>query len=256
MKDPLRLLDEGATTAELSLLRAGMTEEPSEQSVQRLASLLGLAGGAAVLTAATKSSAAGAVASGAASKMAAKWLVLGALGVAGGAAIVFAGSAAAHRAPPPARGSSGALRVDERGLPGVVAPVPNGLTGEGVVLPVTEATRGAASAEPAAPLPRSPAAEGAGRASSPSIAREIAALDVARRLLGSGNPRGALGALDDYEAQAKTGMLRQEATLLRIEALAVAGDASAARRLAHRFLQNHPHSPHENRVRALVGESP
>ena len=106
------------------------------------------------------------------------------------------------------------------------------------------------------PAAQERSSDGTPRASAPSIAREIAALDVARRLLGSGNARGALGALDDYEAQAKTGMLRQEATLLRIEALATAGDMGAARRLAHRFLQNHPHSPHENRVRALVGESP
>jgi hypothetical protein len=239
MKDPLRLLDEGATAAELSLLRAGMSEEPSEQAALRLAALLGVAGGAAVLTTATKSSAAGAVARGAASKMAAKWLVLGAIGVAGGAAIVFAGNHTAHRASPPAVRPSGALRVDESH----VAPPSTGLPGEG-------------AAEPASRPSQNRAPEAAGRPNSPSIAREIAALDVARRLLGNGNPRGALGALDDYEAQAKTGMLRQEATLLRIEALAGAGDTSAARRLAHRFLQNHPHSPHENRVRALVGESP
>jgi hypothetical protein len=252
MKDPLRLLDEGATAAELSLLRAGMSEEPSEQAVQRLATVLGLASGAAVLTATTKSSAAGAVARGAATKMAAKWLVLGAIGLAGGAAIVFARSTPAHQVPPSAVKPSAALHVEESH----VAPVSPALTGEGTGLPSTETPSRAASAEPPAPPPQDRTLEGTGRASSPSIAREIAALDVARRLLGSGNPRGALGALDDYEAQAKTGMLRQEATLLRIEALAGAGDASAARRLAHRFLQNHPHSPHENRIRALVGESP
>jgi hypothetical protein len=252
MKDPLRLLDEGATAAELSLLRAGMSEEPSEQAVQRLATVLGLASGAAVLTATTKSSAAGAVARGAATKMAAKWLVLGAIGLAGGAAIVFARSTPVHRASPLVMKPAAAPRIEESH----VAPVPPGLTGEGTGLPSAEAASRAASAEPAAAPPQNRTLEEAGRASSPSIAREIAALDVARRLLGSGNPRGALGALDDYEAQAKTGMLRQEATLLRIEALAGAGDASAARRLAHRFLQNHPHSPHENRIRALVGESP
>jgi len=229
-----------------------MSEEPSEQAVQRLASLLGLASGAAALTATTKSSAAGAVARGAATKMAAKWLVLGAIGVAGGAAIVFARSTPTHQAPSSAMKPSAAPHVEETH----VAPVSPGLAGEGTGLPNTEAASGAASAEPAASPPQNRALEEAGRASSPSIAREIAALDVARRLLGSGNPRGALGALDDYEAQVKTGMLRQEATLLRIEALAGAGEASAARRLAHRFLQNHPHSPHENRVRALVGESP
>jgi hypothetical protein len=252
MKDPLRLLDEGATAAELSLLRAGMSEEPSEQAALRLAALLGVAGGAAVLTTATKSSAAGAVARGAASKMAAKWLVLGAIGVAGGAAIVFAGNHTAHRASPPAVRPSGALRVDESH----VAPPSTGLPGEGAAEPAAEGAGVEAPAEPASRPSQNRAPEAAGRPNSPSIAREIAALDVARRLLGNGNPRGALGALDDYEAQAKTGMLRQEATLLRIEALAGAGDTSAARRLAHRFLQNHPHSPHENRVRALVGESP
>jgi hypothetical protein len=252
MKDPVRLLDEGATAAELSLLRAGMSEEPSEQSAQRLATLLGLAGGAAAFTTATKSSAAGAVARGAASKMAAKWLVLGALGVAGGAAIVFAARPGAHEAPRRGAGAPAAHRVDESR----VAPVPTALPGEGAQTPQAEAARALPAEATVSPIAQDRASEGSARASTPSIAREIAALDVARRLLGSGNPRGALGALDDYEAQAKTGMLRQEATLLRIEALAGAGETSAARRLAHRFLQNHPHSPHENRVRALVGESP
>jgi hypothetical protein len=248
MKDPVRLLDEGATAAELSLLRAGMSEEPSEQAVQRLAALLGVATGAAAVTAATKSSAAGAVAQGAASKMAAKWLILGAIGVAGGAAITFAVRRPVHEAPPSAARPAGAPRVENPAARDVPA-----LAGEGAPAPKAET---AASEQAAVPAAQERSADGTPRASAPSIAREIAALDVARRLLGSGNARGALGALDDYEAQVKTGMLRQEATLLRIEALATAGDMGAARRLAHRFLQNHPHSPHENRVRALVGESP
>jgi hypothetical protein len=51
-------------------------------------------------------------------------------------------------------------------------------------------------------------------------------------------------------------MLRQEATLLRIEALARAGNGPAAKRLADRFLRAQPNSPHERRIRALVGETP
>jgi hypothetical protein len=51
-------------------------------------------------------------------------------------------------------------------------------------------------------------------------------------------------------------MLRQEATLLRIEALARAGNGPAAKRLADRFLRAHPNSPHERRIRTLVGETP
>jgi hypothetical protein len=46
-----------------------------------------------------------------------------------------------------------------------------------------------------------------------------------------------------------------EATVLRVEALARAGDMAAARRTGDAFLASHPQSPYAARVRSLIGES-
>jgi hypothetical protein len=243
MKDPTRLLERDATAAELCLLRAGASEEPSAEAMQRLAAALGV--GVAVSTVATKSTAAGLAARGAASNLAGKWLVLGALGVAGGAAFVLAGHGSTS-----VPAGSGHAAVSAPAAPIPTTPVVVFGTGEAAPLLVPP-ENAAPESVAAAPVH---AAEGS--RSSPSIAREIAALDSARRLLSAGNAQGALRALDGYQAVAKAGMLRQEATLLRIEALAAAGDQGSARRIAERFLREHPNSPHERRIRALVGEMP
>jgi hypothetical protein len=260
MKDPARLLDEGATAAELSLLRAGMSEEPSEQAARRLAVALGLGSGAAVSTIAMKSNAAGAVARGAASKFAAKWVLVGALGVASGAAILAARGHASPEARATARGSSPVAggTASEVAVPS--APIAGGTPNEVAAAPAEPraAKVNAGGSAPDAPeVPTSSvAANPAPARSSPSIAREIASLDVARQKLGGGDTRGALDALDTYDRASPSGVLRQEATLLRIEALARGGNLSIARRLAARFLREHPRSPHEMRIRTLVGETP
>ena len=51
-----------------------------------------------------------------------------------------------------------------------------------------------------------------------------------------------------------SGSLREEAQLLRIEALARAGDRSAASALARAFLRTYPASVHADRVAALLQE--
>ena len=246
MNDPARLLDQGATTAELALLRAGANEEPSGEAVQQLAAVLGLASGAALARAVTKSAGTASVARGVASKLAAKWVVLGALGVASGFAIVASrGGATSHgvvaRAPVP-------HTEEPTHEAAVVAPADTA----GPSLPNTAAD----VPSPSEPAPKAVHHQSATAAQSPSIAKEIAALDVARRALAGGDAQGALHALSDYEASGTARMLRQEATLLRIEALVRAGDVSAARRVATWFLREHPNSPHERRNRALVGETP
>ena len=86
-----------------------------------------------------------------------------------------------------------------------------------------------------------------------SIAAEIESLDRARARLQRGDARAALGALDAYRRAHPAGVLQQEASLLRIEALVRSGDAAAARRVARAFLRDYPQSPHVARVRALLG---
>jgi hypothetical protein len=95
------------------------------------------------------------------------------------------------------------------------------------------------------------------RSASPqSIAHEIALLDSARNLLAQREPRAALTILEQYREQHASGTLRQEANLLRIEALVGVNDLPAARRLAKRFLAENPASPHGNRIRSLVRVEP
>jgi hypothetical protein len=90
-------------------------------------------------------------------------------------------------------------------------------------------------------------------AEDPGIASEVAALEVARQAIGRGDTQGALRALDDYRHVFPHGMMQQEATLLRVEALAKGGDLAGARALADRFLAANPKSPHAERIRRLVG---
>jgi hypothetical protein len=97
---------------------------------------------------------------------------------------------------------------------------------------------------------------GAKPTSPQSIADEIALLDSARNLLAQRQPRAALSVLDRYRKQHANGTLRQEANLLRIEALVGVNDLPTARRLAGRFLAENPASPHGNRIRSLVRDEP
>jgi outer membrane protein assembly factor BamD (BamD/ComL family) len=63
--------------------------------------------------------------------------------------------------------------------------------------------------------------------------------------------------VDEYDAQFPDGMLSQEATVLRVEALVKEGDRSAAVGVGQRFLAAHPTSPHALRVKQLIeGHNP
>jgi hypothetical protein len=88
--------------------------------------------------------------------------------------------------------------------------------------------------------------------SQPDLSRDIAVLDEARRALRSGRARDALAALDRYDAEfGKSAALRVEAHVLRIEALARAGDTARAQTLARAFIKQNPKSPYAERLRAL-----
>jgi hypothetical protein len=85
---------------------------------------------------------------------------------------------------------------------------------------------------------------------------EIRLLDGVRASLRSSDPRAALSALDDYRQRFPRGAFGQEAAVLRIEALAVAGQKTAAATLAKAFIAAHPSSPHIDRLRPIAGELP
>lgn len=85
-----------------------------------------------------------------------------------------------------------------------------------------------------------------------SIAREIALIDRARASIAKGDPKGVLGTLDEYDVECRRGALSLEAAILRIEALAATGDHDGAAARARKFLERHPQSAYDARVRAHV----
>ena len=81
---------------------------------------------------------------------------------------------------------------------------------------------------------------------------EIIALDEVRRAMDAESPREALARLDEYTSRFPEGKLREEATVLRIEALHASGDQAAAESLARRLFRQSPNTPYAARVRAAL----
>jgi hypothetical protein len=236
VKDPERLLSGGGTAAERLLLGAGAAEEPPSGGAAHLAAMLAppLAGPPGPSTAPPPAAPG---TSGALGALGAKWAIVAA--ALGGAALVIATRAPEERPAP-------AVVAPAARTPELAAPPP-----EVQSPPVEQGVETSAPVENPRKRVESAAASG-----TPSIAREIRTLDQVRALLAKGDGRRALAELDRYRAEAPRGALGQEATLLRIEALVAAGDRPSARRLAQRFLREHPGTPHEKRVRALTGAAP
>jgi outer membrane biosynthesis protein TonB len=121
--------------------------------------------------------------------------------------------------------------------------------------PARTATHGAASARPEPPAVATTSA--APQAPEPStLGREVAVLDEARRAM-DGNPAAALAVLDRYDATfGGNGHLSDEATVLRIKALARRGDRASARTMLDTFARKRPNSPHLANLRAVVDGPP
>jgi hypothetical protein len=119
-----------------------------------------------------------------------------------------------------------------------------------------EPTRSAPVAQPeqrVAPPPRMiPSAKSSASAPTPpTLTDEVGMLDRARSELREKGPARALELLDDYDRRAGT-HLRDEATLLRIEALARVGRGDEASALAKRFIESNPSSTLADRARSYV----
>jgi TolA-binding protein len=118
---------------------------------------------------------------------------------------------------------------------------------------VTEAPEPVEAAPaPAADVPQ-PKAD-ARPAGSGALTAELGVLDVARSKLAAGDARGALGVLDDYTRTYPRGRLNLEAEVLRIDALAKAGETGAAKKRAEAFLKRYPKSVLASRVRGYLDE--
>jgi hypothetical protein len=81
---------------------------------------------------------------------------------------------------------------------------------------------------------------------------ELAALARVRAALDRGDSRGALQSLAAYDSAFPASTLAEEATVLRIDALAQQEDGAAAAALGRHFLAANPASPYAPHVRRLI----
>jgi hypothetical protein len=247
MTDPTRLLDEGATDAELAILRAGAAEEPPERGRQKLAVLLGMSAGlSASATAAGSKAAALSSVKVLGAHIGAKWLVLVSVGALAGASAIVYQKRSSRPAPTPSNAiaASRPEALVERAVE--PEPQPPGTDAPSVSAPVVRQS-GSGKATPGG------AAEPSGRSGAKSIGLEIEKLDGVRRALRANTPAEALRLLEVYDREHAGGVLAQEAVLLRIEALSASGNTAAARSVAERFLKDNPKTPHRRRISTLVG---
>jgi len=239
MNDPVRLLaSPEATDLEKELLGAWGDEQPSAASRDKTLAALGLAGGAAA--AAAGSMAPKAIASGWA--LVAKWIGLGAIVV--GATAVGVTRLAHHDATPAQPVAATPLERHAAAPPPPIAATAT--TVELSDSPPAQHTH----ARAVAPAPCSGAC---GADGSSSITQQVAALDRARVALDAGDTSRAVKLVDAYEAEYPSGAFVQEAEVVRIEALVRAGNAAEADRAGKHFLGAYPKSPHDARVRSLLG---
>jgi hypothetical protein len=96
--------------------------------------------------------------------------------------------------------------------------------------------------------------EAAAAAAKASLTAEIRLLDRARAALAAGDAVTAGQLLDIYAANRPSGVLTQEAGLLRVKLLLVRGQRSAAAELARQIIATHPESTHVDSLRRLAAE--
>lgn len=245
MKDDMAI-DAGWTAQELSLLGSAELDTPPEGAMERTLAALGAgavvgASGAALGAAASTSKASGAWL---------KWLLTSAL--VGGAAV--GALTIAFSSPKPAtvslnRAESPAVAAEKvAAVPNAALPIAPGI--EAAATPsAMRLTSPPASAAAVTPSPNA----GAVRVAKATLSEEIRAIDEARGLLRSGNPRGALSALARYDALVRgRGSMTAEATVVRIEALRATGDSAGASALGQRFVSQNPRSPYAEHVRQML----
>ncbi len=117
---------------------------------------------------------------------------------------------------------------------------------------VLAAPHRAASAPSSSPSPAASADPGPSQPRSPSLAGELAEIDAARRLLSSGDAKGALSASRAYASEHPGGTFAPEAQVLRVDALTALGEGAAARAEATSYLAKYPQSPAAPRLRRLL----
>jgi hypothetical protein len=265
MNEPKRWLEQGAPRDVEHLVRAAQAEQPSEISLGRTLTALGVGlattsvapGASAAGTAANAGTAAPVAGAGASAKatlaltggMIAKWTALGAtvatLASVGSYALRGAEQAPAASIAAPARPDAGSVpRASAYSKQTTLAP--GSSVGVAEVAKTPPAARAAPVAAAASSLPLD----------TETLAEEVRSVDRARAALAAGRAAQTLAVLDDYERRFPKRGFAPEALYLRMEALLALGRAAQARAIAERLLASYPNSLHRARARAVLSKNP
>jgi len=189
------------------------------------------------------------------------WMIVGVLGAAvlSSAAVVGisehrSSSSLATVAP----AAPGTPRTEDPGNPEPAADIPPAIHSQDVEsLPSVAVTSPRGAAVSSKPSGRSAVtsdakSEAARAAPTSSLRRELELVEAARRALRGGDASACLSSVARYEEEFPSGQFTHEGQVMRIEAMALAGNHDKARRLAHAFLQANPKSPYADRVRSVL----
>jgi TolA-binding protein len=287
MTEPKRWIDEGPPAEIAHLVRAAATEQPSERSMSRTLTTLGVAVGTA--TAASTAGASGTVAAASAGKAVGllatsavvKWGALAtavtAAGFVGSVVIKHAGaardqavaSAASHRAAPPAATQlvtpqktvvvrpTGVEAVSPSASAETVTPSENVAPTAPQAAVEARSADGPVAAPVAAkrPLKALSTAVEATPTDVEHLAEEVALVDRAREALARGDAAAALKALDEYDSRFSRRKFAPEALYLRMESLLRMGRSGGARSVAQSLVNAYPTSPHAARARQVLAQA-
>ena len=226
-------------------------------TVAGVVAVTALAGGAAPTTtvAAASKLTAASIFSGAAVKIG----VVAAIAVAGASYVALRAPSstsadATARAPTSAAAANSGPRAPSAPLPAIVPSSP----GAGVSTQATAATTSSAVPAPPNATSTSTAAASGPPTRSPEDARALAAevsLVDRARALAHRSPDAALALLDEHARTFPYGSLRDEAAVVRVEALLAAGRRDDAERVARPFLAERAGTPLARRLSDLLGTS-
>jgi hypothetical protein len=259
MSDPSRLV-EGDVAFESAVLRAWSARQPSADARVKTLAAVGLASSVLAASGTAVAGAGGSIAPKAlvASSLL-KWLGIGAGLVAAAGAIGYAShrtkldvalddvdeapAPLASAAPTPLAPSAMSSAMSAAKAP-TLPPLPT--------LPTPPASPAGTVAATAAPV----AAPKVAGVLPSSLDDEVLAIDHARRTLAADDGMAALQLVDAYEAKYPNGVLMQESTEIRIEALYRTGNRAQADKLAASFLAAHPSTPYTRAIRARQAAAP
>lgn len=88
--------------------------------------------------------------------------------------------------------------------------------------------------------------------SGPDLREEIRLLDSARNAVKAHQPEVALESLNTYSTRFPAGAFKQEASVLRIQAVALRGELTRASSMAKQFVESNPNSPYVGKASRIA----